>query len=157
MDKSMKMFLCMVPKLVLTWNGKKVVSQCNRVGKLKVQINYKTLQLRLTVMGRLHNLCVDKVSLREIIFLIFFFLKLCKITATPVRKARPSNVVNSQRNSPEKIIVSTPSPAPPRRRHPLKNYVTEQYSVYDKSSLFGIMRNGKSSSIQVFTFYIPQL
>ena len=73
MDKSMKMFLCMVPKLVLTWNGKKVVSQCNRVGKLKVQINYKTLQLRLTVMGRLHNLCVDKVSLREIIFLIFFF------------------------------------------------------------------------------------
>ena len=90
-------------------------------------------------------------------FSYLFFLKLCKITATPVRKARPSNVVNSQRNSPEKIIVSTPSPAPPRRRHPLKNYVTEQYSVYDKSSLFGIIRNGKSSSIQVFTFYIPQL
>lgn len=48
-------------------------------------------------------------------------------------------------SSPEDTPVPTPSPAPRRRGRPRKNPVMEHSSIEDESTLFCIIRNGKSS------------
>lgn len=54
-------------------------------------------------------------------------------------------------SSPEDTPVPTPSPAPRRRGRPRKNPVMEHSSMEDESTLFCIIRNGKSS-LQVFQY-----
>lgn len=48
-------------------------------------------------------------------------------------------------SSPDDTPVPTPSPAPRRRGRPRKNPVMEHSSIEDESSLFCIVRSGKSS------------
>ena len=83
---------------------------------------------------------------------------LCKVSVTPAGRRGPVAAANSQRvmSSPEDTPVPTPSPAPRRRGRPRKNPVMEHSSVEDESTLFCIIRNGKSS-LQVLKYKIRQL
>ena len=54
--------------------------------------------------------------------------------------------------SPDDTQVPITSPAPRRRGRPRKNPVVEQTTSDDETTLFNIIRNGKSS-LQVCIFY----
>lgn len=61
------------------------------------------------------------------------------------KKGASTSLMTRVISSPEDTPVPTPSPAPRRRGRPRKNPVLEQSSVDDESTLFCIIRNGKSS------------
>nr|CAH0108959.1 unnamed protein product [Daphnia galeata] len=81
-----------------------------------------------------------------------------RISVTPAGKKGLTAAANSQRviSSPEDTPVPTPSPAPRRRGRPRKNPVMEHSSVEDESTLFCIIRNGKSSLQQIVDEWIEQ-
>jgi hypothetical protein len=86
--------------------------------------------------------------LRVVIFYFFVnFLIIYEVSVTPAGKKGLTAAANSQRviSSPEDTPVPTPSPAPRRRGRPRKKSVMEHSSVEDESTLFCIIRNGKSS------------
>jgi hypothetical protein len=70
-----------------------------------------------------------------------------EVSVTPAGKKGLAAAANSQRvmSSPEDTPVPTPIPAPRRRGRPRKNPVMEHSTVEDESTLFCIIRNGKSS------------
>jgi hypothetical protein len=119
-----------------------------------VRISWKNLQFQLFLLGvdgQLEVLVAEVILL--LCFLLSYFSMLCdEVSVTPAGKKGLAAAANSQRvmSSPEDTPVPTPSPAPRRRGRPRKNPVMEHSTVEDESTLFCIIRNGKSS-LQVET------
>jgi len=84
-----------------------------------------------------------------------------KTMATPIGKrgaatAAAAAIAQRAASSPEDNPAPIQSPAPRRRGRPRKNPVMEITSVEDESSLFSIVRNGKSSLQQIVDEWIEQ-